>query len=70
MGQTVYADGRRDRLQAAKDIVAKFYPGGDAPAGLLTELYRALGEAELNGFRECMELFEQRSSPDNDNRVA
>lgn len=68
MGQTVYADGRRDRLQMLKDMIAKHFPGGNAPAGLLTDLYRAIGEAELKGFGECIEMFDSKSSPDNDDR--
>lgn len=66
MGQTVYADGRRDRLQMAKDISAKHFPGGNVPAGLLTDMYKLIGEAELKGFNECLEFFSAQSSPDND----
>lgn len=70
MGQTVYADGRRDRAQIVKDMIAKHFPGGNAPRGLLGDLYLALGEAETKGFGECLEMFQRQASADNDDRRA
>jgi len=68
MGQTVYVDGRRDRLQMVKDMMAKHFPGGNAPAGLMIDMYKAIGEAELKGFGECLDFFTGQSSPANDDR--
>lgn len=68
MGQTIAVDGRRERYQIVKDVVAKHFPGGNAPTGLLIDLYRALGEAELKGYWECLEMCRQHVSPDNDDR--
>lgn len=58
---------RRARLDIVKAMVAKYYPPGDYPVGLLSDLYKALGEAEMRGFEECMSCFETGAQPGNDN---
>lgn len=70
MGQTIHVDGRQERLQLVKDLVAKHFPGGGAPNGLLIDMYKALGRAETKGFGECLEFFQQSSFPANDERGA
>lgn len=70
-GTTIDAtDGPRDRFQSTKDIVAFHFPGGNCPPGLMTDIFKALGEAEHRGFAECLSIFQRQSSADNDNRAA
>lgn len=67
MGQTLRTfQDRRDRFQLVKDLMAKHYPGGDLPHGLMGDLYSAFGEAELRGYEACLSFFTERQSPDND----
>jgi hypothetical protein len=68
MGQTIYADGRPHRLQMVKDMVAKHFLGGNVPKGLLIDLYQMIGQAELKGFDDCLDVFRQQASPANDDR--
>lgn len=59
--------GLRDRFELAKTIIAKHYPDqAAAPDGLLVSMIKALGEAELRGFDECMLFFKRQNPPDND----
>lgn len=60
------AANSRQKLEIAKALIARHYPDGSRPEGLLTDLYRALGEAEMRGFDDCMAVFE-RQYPANDN---
>lgn len=55
------------RGMVAKTIVNRFFPdGASRPDGLLTAIFRALGEAETRGFENCLAIFERREA-DNDN---
>jgi hypothetical protein len=67
MGMTLRTfQDRRDRFQLVKDLMAKHYPGGNLPQGLMGDLYSAFGEAELRGYEACLSFFTERFAADND----
>jgi hypothetical protein len=45
-------------LATAKGIVGKHYPEGGTPSGLLTDIYKAVRNAEHFGFADCLRYFE------------
>lgn len=60
----------RQRAALAKSIITTHYPDlSAAPKGLLITIFKALGEAELRGFDDCLSYFQQREA-ENDNRAA
>lgn len=54
----------RTRYDDAKAIVKRHFhdQGISAPDGLIIDIVRALGAAELRGFSECMAFFEHPAS--------
>lgn len=46
-----------ENLRRAKDIAAKYWTAGERPEGLLTDLYRAIRDAETRGFADCMAIY-------------
>jgi hypothetical protein len=58
----------RQKAEITKAILKRHFPGGNQPKGLLMDIYKALGEAELRGYADCLRFFEQ-SHPDNDNSL-
>lgn len=49
----------RQKAEIAKSLIKRHFPGGNQPKGLLIDLYRALGEAEMRGYDDCLQFFEQ-----------
>jgi hypothetical protein len=54
------SEQRVGRYKECREILHRFYPGGDWPQGLLPELWKAIGRAELRGFDECLAYFDGR----------
>lgn len=52
-------------LATVKAIIARHYSESPPPKGLLIDLYKAVREAEMRGFDDCMSFFE-RTMPAND----
>ena len=53
-------------LAAARRLLADHFPGRTYPEGFLIDLYKAIREAEMRGFAECLSFFEPRHRAAND----
>lgn len=54
-------DSRR-RADTARAILARHFPAGGVPEGLLSDIYRALAAAELRGFGDCLAIFKREAA--------
>lgn len=57
MSVQVAGSTERRRAETARAVVARHFGPDEAPAGLITDIYLALGAAETRGFGDAVAIF-------------